>query len=62
MTSADSQHLYLQGIELYTEGDYKQAIAIWYQVLDLDPDHRKARRNIEKAKRKLKQIQERQSG
>ncbi len=62
LTSADSQHLYLQGIELYTEGDYKQAIAIWYQVLDLDPDHRKARRNIEKARRKLKQIQERQSG
>jgi tetratricopeptide (TPR) repeat protein len=62
LTSVDSQHLYLQGIELYTEGDYKQAIAIWYQVLDLDPDHRKARRNIEKARRKLKQIQERQSG
>lgn len=62
LTGADSRRLYLQGIELYTEGDYSQAIAIWRQVLDLDPENEKAQMNIDKAKRKLKQIQERKSG
>ena len=62
LSSRDVERLYLQGISLYTEGDYRQAIVVWRQVLDLDPTHEKARMNIDKAERKLHQIQERQSG
>ena len=62
LSGADVGKLYLQGIAFYTEGDYRQAIAVWRQVLDLDPGHEKARMNIDKAERKLRQIRERQSG
>jgi len=62
LTTADIKRLYLNGIESYTMGDYTQAIALWHQVLDLDPVHEKAKMNIEKAERKLSQIAERQGG
>lgn len=58
----DEQRLYLRGIELYTRGKYEEAVAAWQQVLMLDPDHDKAKRNIEKAQRKLRQIQEYRNG
>ena len=62
LTSADSKRVYLQGIELYTGGNYQQAIDAWRQVLDLDPAHEKALMNINKAERKISQIRERQGG
>lgn len=62
LSGADSKRLYLQGIELYTAGNYQQAIALWREVLDLDPANAKAQMNIDKAERKLKQIRERQNG
>lgn len=52
----DMQRLYLEGIELYTGGHYQDAIRLWQQVLTLQPQHEKARLNIEKAQRKLAQI------
>ena len=58
----DENRLYLQGIELYTQGKYSEAIQTWEKVLQLDPAHNKARMNIEKAKRKLQSIREFQSG
>ena len=58
----DENRLYLQGIELYTEGKYSDAIQTWEKVLQLDPGHDKAKMNIEKAKRKLQSIREFQSG
>ncbi len=54
----DEERLYLQGIEFYTRGRYDEAIAAWKQVLALEPGHEKARMNIEKASRKLRQIRE----
>lgn len=62
LAGTDSHRLYLQAIELYTEGNYRQAIVLWHQVLDLDPDNEKAKMNIDKAERKLRQIKERKSG
>lgn len=53
----DAPRLYLQGIDLYTRGQYRQAIDIWKQVLELDPKHERARSNISKAERKLAQIE-----
>jgi tetratricopeptide (TPR) repeat protein len=47
---------YLSGIELYTDGKYLDAIKRWETVLELDPQHQKARLNIEKAKRKLEGV------
>lgn len=58
----DENRLYLQGIELYTQGKYAEAIRAWQQVLQLDANHNKARLNIDKAKRKLQSIKEFQSG
>jgi len=56
----DPQKLYLQGIEWYTQGLYREAIAAWTQVLALSPDHEKALLNIEKGRRKLRQIRQNQ--
>lgn len=58
----DEQQLYLQGIEHYTRGRYEQAVTAWKQVLLLSPGHEKARMNIDKATRKLRQIEEHRGG
>ncbi len=60
--SVDLEQRYLEGISLYTQGRYEAAVSIWGEVLQKDPGHEKARRNIEKARRKLEQIKERQGG
>ncbi len=62
LTSADSKRIYLNGIELYAGGNYRQAIDAWRQVLALDPAHEKALMNINRAERKIRQIRERQGG
>lgn len=58
----DEQQFYLQGIEHYTHGRYEQAVTAWKQVLLLSPGHEKARMNIDKATRKLRQIEEHRGG
>lgn len=47
---------YLKGIELYTDGKYREAIDSWKKVLELDPKHEKSLLNIEKAKRKMEGV------
>lgn len=47
---------YLKGIELYTDGKYREAMESWKKVLELDPKHEKALLNIEKAKRKMEGV------
>jgi len=44
---------YLSGLDAYTKGRYKLAMDEWTKVLELDPEHEKAKLNIGKAKRKL---------
>lgn len=58
----DLEQMYLEGIQLYTQGQYPQALEVWEKLLSVAPEHEKARRNIEKARRKLKKIQERRNG
>jgi len=58
----DEESLYLQGIEFYTQGRYEDAVDAWQRVLILQPGHEKATLNIEKARRKLKQIEEYRHG
>ena len=58
----DEQQLYLQGVAFYTQGKYPDAIKAWETVLLLDPEHQKAKLNIEKTRRKLRQIEEYRGG
>jgi tetratricopeptide (TPR) repeat protein len=46
--------LYLRGIRAYTQEEYAQAAALWQRVLELDPGHANARRNLERAREKLR--------
>ena len=58
-TSAASQH-YAQGLQLYREEKLEDAIAQWKAVLEYDPDHANAKKNIDQAERLLKSLQQRQ--
>jgi tetratricopeptide (TPR) repeat protein len=49
--------LYYQGVDLYVNNKIKEAIAVWTQLLKLDPTHQDALKNIERAKVKLKALQ-----
>ncbi len=52
------QH-YREGIRLYREERLPQAITEWKVVLDLDPQHANARKNIDQAERLLKGLEQR---
>ena len=52
------QH-YSQGIRFYREEKLKDAIAEWRIVLELDPQHANARKNIEQSEKLLKGLEER---
>ena len=50
---------YREGIRLYREERLPEAITEWRLVLDFDPQHANARRNIEQAERLLKGLEQR---
>jgi len=52
------QH-YSQGIRFYREEKLKEAIAEWRIVLELDPQHANARKNIDQSEKLLKGLEER---
>jgi tetratricopeptide (TPR) repeat protein len=54
------QEHYNQGIRLYREEKLPEAVAEWRTVLQYDPSHEGAKRNIEQAERLLKGLQTRQ--
>jgi tetratricopeptide (TPR) repeat protein len=58
-TSAALQH-YAQGLQLYREEKLQDAITEWKAVLEYDPDHANAKKNIDQAERLLKSLQQRQ--
>ncbi len=47
------EELYLKGVDAYVKEDYKGAVYYWEKVLELDPDHAKAKANLAKAKKKI---------
>jgi tetratricopeptide (TPR) repeat protein len=51
---------YNEGIRLYRDEKLEAAIAHWRAVLEYDPNHAEAKRNIEQAERLLKVLDERQ--
>ena len=54
------QQHYNQGIRLYREEKLEPAIVEWRTVLQYDPSHEAAKKNIEQAERLLKGLQQRQ--
>jgi tetratricopeptide (TPR) repeat protein len=50
---------YSNGIRLYREEKLPEAIAEWKVVLEIDPQHANARKNVEQSERLLKQLDER---
>jgi len=52
------QH-YTQGVRFYREEKLKDAIAEWRVVLEMDPAHANARRNIDQAERLLRGLEQR---
>lgn len=50
----DLNDLYLKGISAYTREDFEQAIVYWQRVVEIDPGHANAKRNIERAQAKLR--------
>ncbi len=54
----EEQGIYLQGVAYYTQGQYPQAIKAWETVLLLNPGHEKAIQNIDKTRRKMRQIED----
>jgi tetratricopeptide (TPR) repeat protein len=51
------QH-YTRGVRLYREEKLAEAITEWREVLDIDPQHGNARRNIEQAERLLRALED----
>ncbi len=54
VSEAAINELYLKGVNAYTRENFKLAISYWEQVLELDQAHGNAKRNIKRAKEKLK--------
>lgn len=52
------QH-YTQGVRFYREEKLKEAIAEWRVVLDMEPGHANARRNIDQAEKLLRGLEQR---
>ncbi|MBN2380428.1 tetratricopeptide repeat protein [candidate division WOR-3 bacterium] len=52
----DTDELYLQGVQAYTNHQYQQAINYWQQVLKIDSSYPNVSRNIERAREKLAQL------
>ena len=57
-TRAIEQH-YTQGLRLYHEEKLAEAISEWRLVLDLDPQHANAKKNIDQAEKLLKALDQR---
>ncbi len=54
------QQHYSEGLRFYREEKLEEAIAQWRTVLEYDPQHANAKKNIEQAERLLKGLQQRQ--
>jgi hypothetical protein len=51
--AADTDALYLQGVEEYAKGNYEKAITLWEQVLQVNPKYQPAIDNIKTVKESM---------
>jgi tetratricopeptide (TPR) repeat protein len=49
----EAEAVYLQGVEEFANGNYEKAIALWQQVLKLDPKYQPAADNIRTAQQTM---------
>ncbi|TES89806.1 MAG: PorV/PorQ family protein [Candidatus Cloacimonadota bacterium] len=52
----DADKWYLKGIDAYTKNQFKLAISYWNRCLSIEPEYEKAKKNIERAKKKLAEL------
>jgi tetratricopeptide (TPR) repeat protein len=52
-TARKAEALYLEGVEEYANGNYAKAIAIWEEVLKLDPKYQPATEDIHTAQQTM---------
>lgn len=50
----DQEKTYLQGVDLYVEGKYEQAIIIWQRILEKDPMNKRVLKAVDKAEEQLR--------
>ena len=55
-TKEEIADLYFKGIAAYTNDDFETAMFYWEKVLQFNPEHENAKRNIERARAKLSRI------
>jgi len=54
VSEGDIEDLYMKGVTAYTQEKFQLAVFYWKRVLEIDPRHANAKRNIERAEEKLK--------
>lgn len=53
----ESSRLFNLGVNAYSRGNFEQAAASWREVLALQPDHKQAQENLQRAERVLDKIE-----
>ena len=53
---ASIRRYYLRGMQFFSKDQYKEAIAEWEKILEIDPTNESVRRNIEEAKERLEEL------
>jgi cytochrome c-type biogenesis protein CcmH/NrfG len=53
------RRLFLRGMQHFAKDEYAKAIEQWQRILEIDPTNESVKRNIEEAKERLKQLEER---
>jgi tetratricopeptide (TPR) repeat protein len=51
--------MYLAGMQFFAKDEYANAIAEWQKILDIDPTNESVQRNIEEARQRLRQLENR---
>ncbi|MGB3340228.1 MAG: PorV/PorQ family protein [bacterium] len=54
VSGKDINDLYMKGVAAYTQEKYQLAVFYWKRVLEIDPKHANAARNIQRAEEKVK--------
>jgi tetratricopeptide (TPR) repeat protein len=50
------RRFYLRGMQFFSKDQYREAIAEWEKILEIDPTNESVRRNIEEAKQRLEEL------
>ncbi len=56
MSKEEIDALYREGTRLFSAGEYQQSLRIWQRILNADPAHANARRNLERTRQKLEAL------